>query len=382
MASSVDDRSRVLMLQNLAEFPSMSMKRYAASLHGAFAGLTGWDVQMPEVSQPAALAGLPLSMASRWGRLVKYPSEIRRLRSELRPGVCHVLDHSHANLLRACEPASSVITVHDVIPMLSVVGELNFSVKRQVRYTFPKKLRRIEKCAAVIAISASTKRSLLRFVDMPEDRVHVVHYGVSEGFVPDPTTGLSLEQERADVLANHGIDPGRRVVLHVCTQNRYKNSPALLRMLRRLPDEFVLLRVGAGLFEDEAAMAEDLGVAGRVINAGKVYGDDKLGAYYRAADVFAFPSTFEGFGWPPLEAMACGCPVVASNAASMPEVVGDAGVQVDPHDDEGLAGAVEHVLRQRDDFRRRSLERAGKFRWRDCAERTAGVYEQVLKERA
>ena len=361
-----------LLLQNLAEFPSLSMKRYAASLSAALRERDDWRIEMPTVHQPAALARLPGLAASRWGRLVRYPRAVRRLRRDLRPDVTHVLDHSHANLLHACDPASSVITVHDVIPMLSVVGELDFKVKPAVRHTFPRKLRLIERSAAVIAISESTKRSLLRFVDLPADRVHVVHYGVSGGFSPDGPDG-----ERAGVLARHGVDPSRRVVLHVCTRNRYKNSPALLHMLRRLPDDFVLLRVGAELFDDERALAAELGVIGRVVDAGKVFGDDRLGAYYRAADVFAFPSTFEGFGWPPLEAMACGCPIVASDAASLPEVVGDAGVLVDPHDHDALAAAVERLAADPGPWRRRSLERAAGFTWSECARRTAAVYDAV-----
>ncbi|MEM9753036.1 MAG: glycosyltransferase family 1 protein [Planctomycetota bacterium] len=361
-----------LLLQNLAEFPSMSMKRYAASLVAALREQGDWNIEMPAVHQTSGLARLPGKVASRWGRLVKYPRLIRRWRDEMKPDVTHVIDHSHANLLGACDPASSVITVHDVIPMLSVVGELNFKVKRQVRYTFPRKLRRIEKCAAVIAISESTKRSLLRFVDMPAERVHVVHYGVSDGFHPDAAEG-----EREATLRRHGIDPLRKVVLHVCTKNRYKNTPALLHMLNALPDEFVLLRVGAEMFEDEATLASDLGLADRVVNAGKVFGDDKLGAYYRSADAFAFPSTFEGFGWPPLEAMACGCPVVASNAASMPEVVGDAGIQVDPHDHAALAAAVERLVAEPDEWRHKSLARAKTFTWAECARNTAAVYDAV-----
>ncbi len=370
--------STALLLQNLAEFPSLSMKRYAASLSQALAQHTDWEVAMPEVHHPAALARWAgPANASRWGRLVRYPRVVKRSWQEHKPAVAHVLDHSHANLLRACDPASRVVTVHDVIPMLSLVGELNFKVRPAVRVTFPRKLKLIEASAAVIAISESTKRSLLRFVDMPAERVHVVHYGVSDGFTPHGPDG-----ERDAVLKRHHLDPSRKVVLHVCTKNRYKNSPALLHMLTRLPEEFVLLRVGAELFDDESALAQKLGVAERVINAGKVYGDDKLGAYYRAADAFAFPSTFEGFGWPPLEAMACGCPVVTSNAASLPEVVGDAGLQVDPHDHDALAAAVQQVVSEASAWGARAFERAKHFTWSTCGQSTAKVYEAVTENLA
>ncbi|MEM6551165.1 MAG: glycosyltransferase family 1 protein [Planctomycetota bacterium] len=379
---------RALLLQNLMEFPSMSVRRYAEALCRAMEGVaerSGWAVRMPEVHQSAGLAKVVGgSNASRWARLVRYPKLIKGWREEMErvggPGVCHVLDHSHANLLKACDPTSSVITVHDVIPMMSALGELDFRVKRRVRYTFPRKLRQIEKCAAVIAISHCTKRLLLRFADMPAERVHVVHHGVSSVF-----DGEVREGEREAVRERHGIEGSRRVVLHVCTRNRYKNSPALLRMLRRLPDEFVLLRVGVELFEDERALADDLGVSGRVINAGRVEGDAGLAAYYRSADAFAFPSTFEGFGWPPLEAMACGCPVVAGDAASLPEVVGDdgehgpaGGLLVDPQDDQALASAVERLVGEREAFRAKSLARAARFTWDACAMNTAGVYDAVV----
>ena len=109
--------------------------------------------------------------------------------------------------------------------------------------------------------------------------------------------------------------------------------------------------------------------------------DEDLPAIYSGADLFVFPSLYEGFGLPPLEAMACGTPVVCSNAASLPEVVGDAAIMVDPYDVEGLAQAMRRVLADRDlqeDLRQRGLERAKLFSWEKTARETMQVYEKVL----
>ncbi len=371
-----------LLLENLEGFPSRSSQRYAASLAGALSALGSLDVTMRSTAPPPALARLAgMANASRWGRLVRYPRLVRRWQRELRPDVTHVLDHSHANLLRACDLDRSVITLHDVIPMLSTLGELDFNRGRLVGETFKRKLRLVEKSTRVIVPSEATKSQALRFLRMPADRVVVVPHGVERR--PDGLWHDAAESERERVLASHGINPAHRIVLHVCTRNRYKNSPAVLRMLARLPEDVVLLRVGAPLFDDEAELARQLGVADRVVDAGRVPGDDGLAAHYRAADAFVFPSTFEGFGWPPLEAMACGTPVVSSNAASLPEVVGDAGVQVDPHDDAALAEAVRRLL---DDpaeharLRAAGLERAKAFSWEACAKKTLDVYEAVARE--
>ena len=363
------------------------MKRYASSLSAALRATpdTGWRVNMPEIHEPALLARVAgRANASRWGRLVRYPRRVRQLRRELRPTVCHVLDHSHANLLTACDPDTSVATIHDLIPMLAAVGELDFSVGRGMRQTFALKLRRIARCRRVIAISQSTKRQLLRFSDVPPERVEVVYYGVAEGFTP-PSDTEARETERGAVLARHGVAPSRQVILHVCTRNRYKNSPALLHALKRLPNEVVLLRVGAELFDDEQALAAQLGVANRVIAAGVVRGEAALAAYYRAADVLAFPSTFEGFGWPPLEAMACGTPVVLSDAASLPEVGGDAALYAAPEDHDALAAAVDRLLGDATEKARRAsagLSRARTFTWDRCARQTAKVYDAVTGAQA
>ena len=377
-----------LLLQNIEGFPAESSRRYAEALYRSLADVAagrGWWLERPVVGEPAGVARLAgAANASRWGRLVRYPRLVRRWRRGLRPDVTHVLDHSHASLLRACDPRRSVATLHDVIPMLSALGELDFDRGRLVRHTFARKLRLIGRCARVVVPSEATKRQFLRFADVPADRVVVVPHGVDRR--PGGLWHEGPAGERGRVLAAHGMAANRRVVLHVCTRNRYKNSPAVLRMLARLPGDVALLRVGSPLFDDEADLARALGVAGRVFDAGRVPGDDGLAAHYRAADVLVFPSTFEGFGWPPLEAMACGTPVVTSNAASLLEVVGDAGAQVGPHDDAALAAAVGRLLEddhaERARRRAASVEHAARFSWQAAAEATLAVYEAVVAEAA
>jgi glycosyltransferase involved in cell wall biosynthesis len=128
---------------------------------------------------------------------------------------------------------------------------------------------------------------------------------------------------------------------------------------------------------------QQAGLEGRVIFPGYV-DDADLPALYRAATVFVYPSLYEGFGLPPLEAMACGTPVISSNAASLPEVVGDAARLIDPADSEALAQALHDVLTQpalQADLRQRGQRRAAQFSWQRCAAETLAVYSAVLARR-
>jgi glycosyltransferase involved in cell wall biosynthesis len=181
------------------------------------------------------------------------------------------------------------------------------------------------------------------------------------------------------------VDHASKVVLQVATKGRYKNTPALLTafaQLRARISDATLVRIGAPFYPDESALAEKLGIAAAIRHVGAVSDDRVLAEWYSAADVLAFPSLWEGFGWPPLESMACGTPVVASEIPAIREVVGDAGVLVSPDDPSAMAAAVERVLNDASwsrSLRSKGLERAARFTWANAAARTLAVYESLVQ---
>jgi len=170
------------------------------------------------------------------------------------------------------------------------------------------------------------------------------------------------------LLSVGSLEPGK---------NRERLLQAFARLQARgLKHTLVVAGQRAWRYEGEAPLARRLGLADSVRFLGHVPQAD-LPALYSAADLFVFPSLYEGFGLPALEAMACGTPVVASNVSALPEVVGDAALQVSPLDVEALADAIERLLRDdrlRADLRERGLERARQFSWEKAARRTAEVY--------
>ena len=384
--------NKAVLLPNVEGFPSESMRRYAAELLRALRSLpgVGWTfdeiVCAPDARVAAAFGGGATGekFASRHARFLKYPRQIRSVGGA---PVFHILDHSHANLAWATPPARTVLTCHDIIPLLAAKGLVSMPHPALTRFTFPLRVRGMKRCRKIIAISESTKKTLVEIAGIPAEKIDVVYYGCNPVFGPQPASpGESLADERRGVLGRFGLPATARVILHVATATRYKNTPAILQALRILKEapaagrDVWLLRVGAGFFDDEAELITRLGVGDRIRYAGKIFDDRLLGACYRAADVFVFPSLWEGFGWPVLEAMSCGTPVVVSDVASLPEVAGDAGIAVPPDDHRALAAALLSVLAdpaERASRAARALVQAGRFSWDACARGTLAVYEQV-----
>lgn len=376
----------------------MSMKRYAKELSTALHSLDApdWQFEDLECHRVEELARImPGKMGEAWasraGRFMRYPQMAKEAAKNAT--VCHVLDHSHANLVFALPPEKSVLTVHDVIPLLAARGLIPIPSGRFTRLSFPLiRLRAMKKAGMIVAISENTKRDLIEHGGIPEEKITVVYYGVNKSFGPTPDTAPDRATERRALLSErHNIpDPDAiRVILQVATPTRYKNTPALLNALqslrqdKSLGDNVYLLRVGADFYPDEAEMIQEKGLTDRIINAGSIYDDVLLARYYRAADVFAFPSIWEGFGWPPLEAMSCGTPVVTSNIASLPEVVADAGITVDPQDHAGLARGLHEILTQPEkvlERREKCLRQASRFTWQKCAEGTLSVYNRLASK--
>jgi glycosyltransferase involved in cell wall biosynthesis len=383
---------KALLFPNLVQFRNFSMSRYAEALSSALAEQpqTNWTFEQFRCDHVALAAKIipgevGEKVAERLGRLVKYPL----LATFASADVFHILDHSHAHLGISLNPAKTIITCHDLIPLLAIRGDLDIYVSPSTRRTFAFRMSCIKKAAAVIAISESTKRDLINLGQVSEDKVHVVYYGLSASFSPcaDEAEHISTRKYVRDKLK---LGPNAAIVLHIGTHGRYKNAVALIRAVASLcnsemePDRRpFIVRVGHDFFAEEKQLIDSLNIADRIVYAGPIYDDKELRRMYQGSDVLGFPSLWEGFGWPPLEAMGCGLPVVCSQVASLPEVVGNAAIMVQPDDWQGLAQSIKNVLtndKLRRDMVAAGLAQAATFSWDKNARQTISVYDRVAAE--
>lgn len=375
---STSDRS-VLLLPGLASDHSLSMSRYARELVSAFSRLD--DMTRPaRLERPAQVRTLsslvdhPLArrVDSAWSRYITYPRSLRHRNA----AAFHILDHGYAQLIRHLDADRTVVTCHDLIPLLAGEGLVPIKVPATVIRTFRARITMMAQARRVLAISETTKATLERYTSVPPDRITVVPYGVNANFRPSPGARERLPDPRLGAS---------RIVLQVATAVRYKNTGVVLESFAKVRDhhrDVMLVRVGAPMFQDDAKLAVKLGIQDAIHYVGRVDDDRLLADWYNAADLLLFPSTWEGFGWPPLEAMACGTPVVASTIPAIAEVTGDAAVLVAPQNPAAIAQAVERVLTDAPyavSLRRKGLERAARFSWRAAALRTAMVYDEVAQ---
>jgi glycosyltransferase involved in cell wall biosynthesis len=273
-------------------------------------------------------------------------------------------------------PCPSVVTIHDTTLWMFP----QFHPRRRLLAMRPFIPLGAARAKAIIAVSAATKRDVVRTLKVPERKVHVVYEAPAPQFRPLPR-GEALEAVRR----KYGLPPA--FVLYVGTIEPRKNLSRLLQafeLLRR--DGFgshVLVLVGSRGWQDAAVLrgVERMGLCGAVRLLGRAPAED-LVALYNLADVLAFPSLYEGFGLPVIEAMACGTPVVTSPNGSLAEIVGDAAELVDPTQLESIAGGLRRVLSDADRraaLRTAGLAQAARFSWEAAAAQTRQIYESVAR---
>jgi len=241
----------------------------------------------------------------------------------------------------------------------------------------------VRRAAKVIAISESTRQDVIDLLGVPAERVERIYCGADPGYRPLPTGEVSAFRREK------GLPP--RFVLFLGTIEPRKNVTRLIEAFaaliaaepRQMAGVPLILAGGRGwLSEPIYARVEELGLGDRVRFVGYVPEEQKA-LWYNAATCFCYPSLYEGFGLPPLEAMACGVPVVTSSVSSLPEVVGDAGLTVDPLDRAALCEALRRALFDRDlraDLAVRGPARAQRFTWSEAARKTADIYRRVGEE--
>jgi len=260
-----------------------------------------------------------------------------------------------------------IVTVHDLV-------RLCFGFARETiseRIVLKLDIWGIKRASHIIATSQNTRNDLIKYLKIPDNKISVIYNGVDHSlFKPHDVKLLD-----------------KPYIIYVGSERPRKNLGRLFEAFAKLKKEFPelkLVKVGiSGRSEeyrrDTMRKLGSLGVTGDVIFIDRIPEQD-LAYFYSSAALLVYPSLYEGFGLPPLEAMACGCPVVTSNTSSLPEVVGEAGIMVNPCDTDSLVEAMRQVLTHselRDDMIRKGLEQAKKFSWEKAARQTLEVYNKV-----
>jgi glycosyltransferase involved in cell wall biosynthesis len=281
--------------------------------------------------------------------------------------------HMPANVIPLFLPCPTVVTILDTT-ILQTPHNFTFWHRNYSKVFIPLSVRR---SSLILTISEHSKNDIVRQFAIPHDKVVVTYLAASERFQPVANSEVSATKQLYDL---------DKYILTVGTLEPRKNIIRLLQAFKKLRERGFagkLIHVGpkGWLFDDILAEIERLELRESVRFLGLVPLDD-LVRLYNAALMFVYPSLYEGFGLPPLEAMACGCPVVTSNTSSFPEVVGLAALMVDPYDVSQIADAMLRVIEDRvfaTSMREQGLERARLFSWRRCAQETVAAYEQCMR---
>jgi glycosyltransferase involved in cell wall biosynthesis len=285
------------------------------------------------------------------------------------------LYHAPHYVLPAAINCNSVVTIHDCIHLMFpqyLPNRMAYAYARAQMWTAA------HRSDCILTVSDASKRDILHLFNIPPEKIVVVYNAIDAHFsVTPPPDAVARVRER------YQLD--HRFVLYVGNIKPHKNLVRLIEAFSELRagdlEDIKLLIIG-----DEISKLPALRHA---VHRHKLHKhvrflgyvpDDQLAVLYRLAAVFVFPSLYEGFGLPPLEAMASGTPVVVSNVSSLPEVVGDAAVLVDPHDTDSIVDGLREVLTnpaRADDMRRKGLARAREFSWERSVARTLEVYKRV-----
>jgi len=261
----------------------------------------------------------------------------------------------------------TVVTIHDVIPLIfpehfppGIRGNLKFQIQKFS----------LKNTKAIITDSENSKKDLFKYLNYPKDKIHVVPLAPAKEFKP--------------IMAKNKYQLPEKFILYVGDVNYNKNIPGLIKALAGLKEKMSLVLVGKA-FKDESLKETQeilqlislLKLEKKVIRLDWVSSEDLVGIY-NLATVYCQPSFYEGFGLPVLEAMACGCPVVAAKTSSLSEICGSAAVMVDPYDINDMIRGLGQALNRREELIKKGLLQAKKFSWQKTAQQTYEVYQKVV----
>ena len=371
----------VLLIGNYRPDQQQSMQRFGTMM---LEGLTAAGVPA-ELIQPQAVFGklrFAGGFIAKWLAYVdKFLLFPRLLRAKLQsaPSIVHICDHSNSMYAQHVGGIPVVVTCHDLLAVRGALGDAT-DTPASITGKFLQRwiLAGLRRASVIACDSKATRDDARQFVTGGADRpkLQVITLGLSY-----PYRRLERAEARARLAPLPGLNADLPFVLHVGSNLRRKNREAVLRIFARCRDGWdgQLVFVGERLSETLNAQAQALGISTRVVQLGQQE-NQALEALYNCATAFLFPSRFEGFGWPIIEAQACGCPVVCSSAGPMTEVAGTGALLREPEDEEGFAQDLLRLTsgEERARWSARALENARRF----TTERMIADYCQLYRSLA
>lgn len=373
-------RMRVLLVGNYEPDQQQSMQRYAQWLRDALhsRGMTVSLIRPAAIFSKLAKGSLHRAPVIKYlGYLDKFlifPSHLRAAARQF--DLVHICDHSNSMYLGSTSGVPAMITCHDVLAIRSAQGEFQIAptawTGRSLQAWI---LRGLRRARHVICVSHKTAEDLQRLAGESGGRIAVILNALNREYKP--------QSDMPDVLRLRlGLAAGQVYFLHVGGNQWYKNRPGVVRIFRELArmNEFKtakLIMAGQPFSASMRALIGQSDLTDRVIEATDT-SDEELEALYSHALALVFPSLEEGFGWPIVEAQACGCPVVVTGYPPMTEVAGDAAIFIDPDEPAAAAEAVRQGIARREEFRRLGFENLARFDQGKIVDQYCEFYASVL----
>ncbi len=344
---------RVGLLPTLPFHAGVSMQAYAAGVLESLAGLPGLSARL--LTPPFAVNARVGWARSRWIRYVAYPSWAAAQSAD----VYHVVDHGNAQLLWRLPRSRTIVTCHDLYPLALATGRIRIpgAPRRARMLPTALRLRALRRARLVLTVSRHTWVECRAYLGIPAARLRVVYESVpSQCWAPAGPAEVAETRQRLQ------IGPQDIAVLHVGSNDPRKNLEGLCRVVARLAARcrrtVRLVKVGAPLGQAEWGALRRDGLPADAVRQLSGVDTAQLIRIYHAATVLLYPSHYEGFCRPVVEAMAAGLPVVASNAGAIPEVAGSAAALYPPNDAEGMAACIAEIAE--DPRRRQEMAEAGR----------------------
>ena len=354
----------VLLIGNYEIDRQQSMQRFGNMM---LQGLSAAGIAVELVRPQPFFGRFPLGGAflRKWlaylDKFVLFPRQLRaRLRSA--PAVVHICDHSNAMYARHIRSLPVVVTCHDFLAVRGALGEeTDTPASSTGRFLQRWIVAGLHRATALACVSRATREDAERFIQITNigPQLHVIPLGLSHDF-----RRLSRLEALERVRGIQNLDADKLFVLHVGSNLRRKNREAILRIFARCQGEWPgqLVFAGEPLHEALIEQARALGISDRIVQV-REPSSEELEGLFNCAGAFLFPSRFEGFGWPIIEAQACGCPVLCSSTPPMGEIAAGGAMLREPADEDGFAHDLLQLLKPgaRDEWSAKALVNAQRF---------------------